>query len=338
MKDTKFNPPIRSPSYYRFNDKERCIQLYCDLMFNRTQTIFDYEGLPDTIPQYFLENYLQRNGECCITEINGELYAFTGGLGGEWNEYYYPTIYVVANPYLNFSKSLVIGKDCVFFKNDSNIRGLTDVNSKYATLLAESDITMRNANVLRRLPAIAAVHGDQQKEGLDELTDRIEQGSTRIAISDDIFGSLKTLPFSSAPLTELVEYHQYIKGMWYNELGIKSSFNMKREALNDSETSMNDDMLIPLIEDMLKCREEAVAKVNEMYGTKITVKLNSIWEKQEELNEIELELAKAEIANTEDSEPIEENSETSEEDIPNASEDSEGGKEDNGTRDEEEGD
>lgn len=311
--DKSFNPPIRSPSYYRFNNKEECIQNYCNTMFNRTQTIFKYEGLPETIPQYFLENYLQRNGECFITEVNGELYAFTGGIGGEWNEYYFPTLYIVANPYLNYTKSLRIGKDGVLFKNDSSMQGLTPINSKYATLLVESDITMRNANVLRRLPAIAAVHGDQQKEGLDELTDRIECGSTRIAISDDIFGSLKTLPFSSAPLTELVEYHQYIKGMWFNELGIASSFNMKREALNAQETQINDDTLIPLIDDMLNCRKQAVEKINAMYGTNITVELNSIWNINKEVSESELVIIENEIATDESERALEEVSDSGEE-------------------------
>ena len=62
---------------------------------------------------------------------------------------------------------------------------------------------------------------------------------------------------------------------------------MKRESLNTSESQMNNDALLPLVDDMLKCRERAVEKVNEMFGTDISVALSSSWEDNEQ--EIELE-------------------------------------------------
>ena len=52
---------------------------------------------------------------------------------------------------------------------------------------------------------------------------------------------------------------------------------MKRESLNSAESALNDDYLIPLIDNMLACRKDFVNKVNEMYNTNITVELNSAW-------------------------------------------------------------
>jgi hypothetical protein len=52
---------------------------------------------------------------------------------------------------------------------------------------------------------------------------------------------------------------------------------MKREALSESETGLNDDSLMPLCEDMLRCRQEDMDRVNAMFGTNIQVYLDSSW-------------------------------------------------------------
>ena len=62
---------------------------------------------------------------------------------------------------------------------------------------------------------------------------------------------------------------------------------MKRESLNSSESQLNNDALLPLVDDMLKCREIGAAKVNEMFGTDIRVSLASSWEDNEQEIEIE---------------------------------------------------
>ena len=43
--------------------------------------------------------------------------------------------------------------------------------------------------------------------------------------------------------------------------------------------------MLPLIDDMLRCRKDAIEVVNSIYGTSISVDKNSAWEnKQEELD------------------------------------------------------
>ena len=78
-------------------------------------------------------------------------------------------------------------------------------------------------------------------------------------------------------LTNLIEYHQYLKAGLFNELGLNSNYNMKRESINSNESQLNDDMLHPLIDTMLREREEGVKRVNAMFGTDIKVSFNSSW-------------------------------------------------------------
>lgn len=305
----KFKPdpsiPYREPIYYNFRNKEKCVTSYVEYMLARTRRMFKYTGLPDTIQDIFLERYLQRNGECIIAEHNGQLYAFCGGLGGVYNEYYFPTKYIVANPYLNFSKEYIIGTDCVLIRNDTEMQGLLPMCSKYASLLVENDLTMRIADINRRIPAIAKVHSDNQKQGFDLLMKRVEDGDLNMSIQDNWEDMFTTLPFvdsSTTHITEYIEFTQYIKAQWFNELGIRMSHNMKREALSASEIASGDDMIRSLPEDMLECRMEALDKVNNMFGTKISVEYNSVWSYLFDEKELQIDAMEAEIKSTEDNE------------------------------------
>lgn len=82
---------------------------------------------------------------------------------------------------------------------------------------------------------------------------------------------------SAGLINQFIELEQYIKASCLNEIGLNANYNMKRESLNSAESALNDDFLIPLIDNMLACRKDFVNKVNNMYGTDITVELNSAW-------------------------------------------------------------
>ena len=90
-------------------------------------------------------------------------------------------------------------------------------------------------------------------------------------------------------MTDLIEYHQYLKAGLFNELGLNSNYNMKRESINSNESQLNDDMLHPLIDDMLKMRKEFCEQVNEMFGTEISVDFDSAWKDNEIENEVAIE-------------------------------------------------
>ena len=245
----------------------------------RTQKMFNYNNLPKTIPKEQLELLLQRNGYAVITKVNGELYAFYGGLGGEPNEYYLPTIATVANPALKFSKSMVIDKECVVIKNDVMFMGLMPLIQSTSYLLAQADISFKYALINGRMKAIVTAPNDEVKAALDEMFRQIEKGSSlKVVVDDDLMNELKVSPYGSNDNgIDIIELKQYIIGSFYQKLGIQSNFNMKREALNSAESALNDDILYPLIDEMLEERQKGIEKINELYGTNISVELTSVW-------------------------------------------------------------
>ena len=245
----------------------------------RTQKMFNYNNLPKTIPKEQLELLLQRNGYAVITKVNGELYAFYGGLGGEPDAYYLPTIVTVANPALKFSKSMVIDKECIVIKNDVMFMGLMPLIQSTSYLLAQADISFKYALINGRMKAIVTAPNDETKASLDEMFKQIEKGSSlKVVVDDDLMNELKVSPYGSNDNgIDIIELKQYIIGSFYQKLGIQSNFNMKREALNSAESALNDDILYPLIDEMLEERQKGIEKINELYGTNISVELSSVW-------------------------------------------------------------
>lgn len=266
---------------YDFTEKERCIKDYCIYMLDRTQRMFEYKGLPDTIPKRMLEYQLQVHGFTCIAEHNGELYAYWGGLGGEPDEYYRPTVCVVANPAQKLNKTFKIDEDCVIVRNDSFFIGMMPLFRRYATAMTENDLSFKLASINSRIQALITAPDDTTKEAGIKYLEDIEAGKLGVIASNEFLDGLKAQPVqgSMRTFTDLIEYQQYLKASWYNEIGLNANYNMKREKLSTTESQMNSDALLPLVDDMLEQRRLGVERINEMFGTNISVDFASSWVK-----------------------------------------------------------
>lgn len=265
-------------------DKDKSVRYYIDSTLNKTQSMFYYTGLPETIPACELENILQVDGVAFITEVDGKLYALAGGLGGEPNVYYKPTLFTVANPALNLSKTYDIENDGVLFKNDYLCKGLLPIIGKNAVLLTDCNISLNTAAVLTRLTMLLSASDDKTKASADLFVEKLLNGDFSI-IGESAFLSgikMQSANVQTRTLTDLIELMQYYKSNLLAEIGLNSNYNMKRERLTQGETLMNVDDLLPFVENMLTEREHAVEKLNAKYGLNVTVDLKSAWKTEKE--------------------------------------------------------
>ena len=260
-------------------DKELSSKNYIHYMVIRLQKMFKYTNLPDSIPREMLEYYLLVNGSCFITKHeDGNLYALLGSFGGEPDAYYRPTRYVVANPALKMSKDFDINNDGVLIRNDSIWVGLYPLMARYASLMAENILTLRSADVMLRVIAMLTAPDDKTRIAAEAYLKKLENGEFGVIAENRFFEGVKmqSPPSNNGSyLTQFIELHQYLKGSFYNEIGLNANFNMKREALGDGESSLNEDSLMPLCDEMLRCRQQNFDKVNEMFGTDIKVEFDS---------------------------------------------------------------
>lgn len=282
---------------YLLEDKNTLIDFHFGMALSKTLKIFEYEGLPDTIPYRELERILQTCKFAYWLEKDGKLYVFWGGLGGKPDEYYRPTNFIVANPYLKFYDVVKIDEKGVLMWNDYAHMGLSLMIRRYAELMAECDITLRFGLINARLVSILYASNDTAKESAQLFLDDVKDGKKLGVIMGEGMeleenGDLKVNDYRKANTEDLkavMELQQYLKASFFNDIGLQANYNMKREAINGSEAGMNEESLKPFIDDMLESRQEALEKINAMYGTNITVKLSSSWVRREKISQDETE-------------------------------------------------
>ena len=298
---------------YDFKDKKRNVFTKVLRMLDLTQSMFTWSGLPDTIPQYMLERFLQTNGDCVFYEHENKLYIFTGSAGGEPDVYYRPTLYIIANTALNISKELKIDDECIICLNDSYHMGLLPILTEYATKIVETELSIDIATVNSRIISLLSASDDRTKLSAEKYIEDIRNGEQGIIAETPFLDGVRTQPYTATgnnTIISLIELLQYHKASEYNELGLSANYNMKREALNSGESSMNNDILLPLIDNMLKRRKEACEKVNEKYGLNISVELSSSWQDNQEEIDNALETEETEEPTAEETEESEEQEET----------------------------
>ena len=265
--------------------------------------MFQYKNLPDTIPHEILDRYLFEFGIACITKVDGKLYVFSGNLGGPQDVYYRPTEFIISNPHIKtedgqlFTANVPVyeqftdepvgqpigsGKSVqgVLLRNDLDWVGLHPLLSRYAYLMAENTLTLRTADVMLRIIALLTAKTDAERAASIEYLKSIEKGELGV-IGESAFHEgveMQSPPSNNGSyLTQFIEYQQYLKGSFYNEIGLSANYNMKREAIGKGESTLDEDALLPLCDNMLTCRREDLQKVNDMFGTEIEVEFSSSW-------------------------------------------------------------
>lgn len=266
---------------YQITNKRESLTDYANSIFNRTLSMFEYKNLPDTLPQAELEKQLQGKGYTVVFKYNNQLYSSSASLTGQ-NEspYNLPTKAIINVPALNFYQTLTINKDCVLIKNDDLQVGLLPSILKHGTLAIENEITMLLADYNARIQTLISAGTDQTIQDAQNYINQIIDGNLSIIGESAFYQDLKTHnPSQNAKETfqDLIAYQQFIKSDLYNEIGLSSLNNMKKERLITSEVDSESDQIYPLIDNMLRNRKDGINMVNKLFNGKIQVDFGSTW-------------------------------------------------------------
>lgn len=292
-------------------NKESLFDSYVLYFFDKCFSIFDIKGLPKSLPKHVILRLLFSYGWCVVPneKIKEKIYAFTGSLGGVYNAYYEPTQVVISNPYLNYDKTLTIQdeKDAVLIRNDTYLMGLYPLINKYATIMTECDLSLRLGVINTRKVNTFVADTQSVKDAFDNYNKAVEDGIQPSAIVSNAFlqgqDGLKDVqqPVRVSNLKDLIELKQYCVASLWNEIGVNANYNMKRESINESESGLNEQALIPFIQDMLNNIKEGFKKVNKIHNLNISVELSPMWkttfEQVVEAPQVEQEEVKEEVKN-----------------------------------------
>ena len=263
----------------QLTDKHKMLKQFKSNQLNKSLTMFEWSNLPETIPAVELEKMLQINGYAVIAEYQGKLYAFQAGFSGQ-DPYNQPTKAIVNNPALKNNTTYTIGEDCIVIKNDDMKQGLNGIYEYYGQRLIENQITMLMTDYNLRMPFTISSSDDQTTQSAKMYLKKIIDGSLGVIGEQKLFKALSVTPTNSkqtATFADLYGYQQFIIAQLNNTIGLATNNNMKRERLTTNEIEVNKNASYPLVDNMLKNRQQAVNAINEMFDVDINVEYSSIW-------------------------------------------------------------
>lgn len=275
---------------------------YFNFLIRDLFQVFQFSGLPKTVNATFFKYCLFCNGKSVFFETDdGELLALNGNYSDTPDVYYIPKKMLVTNPTLKRSYLMERGKECVvvyctetdIYNQVSEYGGLYTLICRTATMLADSDLSINVAQKNKRLINVLAAEDQKTKDAIDVVVRKQYDGEPYVVVMKSLIDNVQSVPIaeksSNNDIMQLVESHQYILSHFYESLGLQTHDQMKRERLITAEINDNDSIAKLNIDNILRTIQNGLDKVNEKYGTSITVKLNPILVEKTDSEPVETE-------------------------------------------------
>lgn len=249
--------------------------------------IFDYENLPENLPKKELETnlLLQSDGHALVfwTPEYGVVTCWSTLY--EPDIYYQPTKATYAQPILG-SGTKTIGESCeVIYNNRLGHQvytyytdgGLRSFIGRYARLLADIDSTISIYIINQRSTSFPIAKNDKVKRSLSEFFASIRKGKQAVISDDTIIESFKNIDITGNRngdrINDLLIAKDKILESFFRDLGVRF-YNPKKAQVSVEEVESNTQLLVVNTAEMLECRQEGIERVNKMFDTNISVKLN----------------------------------------------------------------
>ena len=256
---------------------ENSYNYWCDQLFEKSVRIFEWDGLP--FPQKEIEIRSIYNGFCgVVDDKNCGIMAATGSLSGPtqyWDEFKDFT-YAAATARGGTKR---IGFDCVIVSNNSLRNSMFPLISRYASLLAHAEISLKCALINLRETNSFATEDDDTAESISEYYDQIYRGEQRVIVDKSMVESITNLTpeKTSSAVKDCIDARNEILRSFYQEIGVRYTRDKKERMVADEVTN-DDQMLLLNISDMLKQRQKAAEEMNEIFGLSVSVKLSPEFE------------------------------------------------------------
>ena len=287
---------------------------YFDFILRLLYRVILLDDVPKTVNETFLKMILYTQGKVCfldgqlIGEEGEQLLSLNCTRADTPDVYYIPRKVLVTNPRLKKQYNLEPGVDCcvVYLSEPDKYQlaefggGLYELIRRTAVMLADNDISLNIGQKNTRLTNI--VSGDTQNtvDSIIAVINSMYEGDPTIAVKSSLIDKLQGIPIvdntSQQNLIQLIEVHQYIISHFYEAIGLCTHDQMKKERLITAEINDNLDLAFLNIDDILESLREGFARVNAMFGTNITVRLNPLIEQQREEKRAALALSTEDAA------------------------------------------
>lgn len=254
-------------------------------LYNIVIDMFNYYNLPDEVTKESIENNLIMLGYCSFIKRKNKIYTpFSRIFDFDWT--YQPTKMVYANPRLTDYHTYKIGYDCEVVYNTSmkyrvwNLKvdgGLFTFIGRYARQLADVEATANIYSVNCRTTGFPVADGEATANSIKAFFDKLSIGERAVISDDSIINKFRNVDIHNPNIKDGINdwliARDKILEAFFRDIGIKMN-NPKKAQVNEEELTVNNQLLLVSVEDMLKARKEGIEKVNNMFNLNISVELN----------------------------------------------------------------
>ena len=260
-------------------DKNKINSYISDYLFNNALSIFKYEGLPDNIKAVDLEKNLLRFGKILFTKWHDEFYIFSYSDTGKQDYLGEYNHFQVNNPYIQCNEVFSDDNAVRIFNTDTH-EPLINLMGMYAELLTENYISLNVKNINSRIPFLISARDSSTRQSAEIFLRQIYDGKQGIIAEQPIFDSLNVNPLSDKAndLTQLIELNKFFYSDYFQKIGLTNLYNNVHDRISATETEFTATSIYPYVDNMKRNRDEAVKKINSMFGLSVTVEFSSSWD------------------------------------------------------------
>ena len=266
-------------------------------LFSLQCSQFVYEGLPETLPQAFIEYYLALNGTIAVGKVKelgdkSDIYLAMGAYNGNYNGYL-PEEYTAAvtgigeisGKWYGDNKTVIVGKN--------NLMGAPEFDIPFtAEVLSQVDISEKVNVIFARLNRIPYADNDTEKQAIESAIKAIVEGDVYAVANRGVKSKFEELIEQSKVegekfldlvdvdkingLQYLNQYRDNVMKRFLSRRGYMVQTTSKLAQQTNSEIHGSDSyaLLYPL--EQLRERRKMVESINSLFGTSITVRFNEI--------------------------------------------------------------
>lgn len=255
------------------------VSYYTKYLFQKVLSVYKFEGLPE----YWAKNYFLYVlfGHGYLAIINTDKYGVIPqmcGLAG-YNVFYQPTKAIIENPLLAGIRELEIGTQTEIIKLQPDYSGIMDIVTTYADLMGLCLETVGTNLLNSKLSYVFFRENNRTAESFKKLYDQFASGQPLSVIDKKLKDKngepawqLFTQNVGQNYISNLVlDDMKTIEDRFNTDIGIPNANTQKRERMLVDEVNVNNVDTQSKVLLWLETMQDGIKKVNEMFGTNISV-------------------------------------------------------------------
>jgi len=254
---------------------------YFNRLFTKALSVLKWKGIPDTWSMEFFQYVLFGYGFMAIfkTPEYGVI-PQNCTLSDTHTIFYQPKRVIVTNPVLPSSLELEVGKDCELLRLEPDYKGITDIVSMYADMLAVASETAAVNLLNSRASFVFFAQNKAAAETYKKMYDTLASGDPFAVIDKNLLNEdgshnwewMQQNVGQNYIVTDVLNDLKTIEDRYNTKIGIPNANTQKRERLITSEVESNDSDTRCLVDVWLDTITRDLEKINSRYDLNISVK------------------------------------------------------------------